>query len=181
MYSTSRWDVIWESVRGQSLSLGVSYEAGPSIAAGPRGHANENDSAWEMGVGRGMPREMRSSQRTSSFPLNGKQEEASTLVLSGLRKEVEFMGQVEGGVGIPTRRRQVRSVGVPARGMGSQTRSQQSCSQPCISKWNGLSISTTTYLTSSMVKLVHEEAVNIRARLLTHYRSDLEGHSGLLS
>lgn len=131
-----------------------------------------------MGVGRGMPREMRSSQRTSSFPLNGKQEEASTLVLSGFRKEVEFMGQVEGGVGIPRRRRQVISMGVPGRGMGSQTRSQQSWSQPCISKWNGLSISTTTYLTSSMVRLAHEEAVNIRARLLPRYRSAWEDIQG---
>lgn len=107
------------------MSLGVSYEAGPPIAEDPRGHANENDSAWEMGV-KGDAKRDEVIKRPSSFPLNGKQEKASIPVLSGLRKEVEFMGQVEGDVGIPMRRRQVISVGVPGRGMGSQTQSQQS-------------------------------------------------------
>lgn len=51
--------------------------------------------------GRGMPRGMKSPLRTSSFPPTGKYEKTSTLVHSGLRKEMEFVGQVGGDVEIP--------------------------------------------------------------------------------
>lgn len=62
-------------------------------------------------------------------------------------------------MGIPTRRRQVTLVGGSQEtGMGGQLWSQQSWNQPCIGKGNGVSVSTTTYLLCSMVRLVHVEA-----------------------
>lgn len=65
--------------------------------------------------GRGMPRGMK-SPLTSSFPPTGKYEKASPLVHSGLRKEMEFVGQVGRDVEIPMRRRQETPVGVQREG-----------------------------------------------------------------
>lgn len=79
--------------------------------------------------GRGMPRGMRSPLRPSSFPTTGKYEKASTVVHSGLRKEMKFVGQVGGDVEIPMRRRQETPVSGCPRGKDSLTQSQQSWSQ----------------------------------------------------